>query len=170
MLEWCLIIFKKEESSIFRGYLTHFSAETRKTKKKLFWKNFLYFSKKRKFLYFGKWNFLALRLKTFLYFLKKKFFLYFGKWNFLAPSLRNFLYFRRELFGLKKFKKTLWKNFLYFRKWNFLAPSLKNSYIFSKKSFFIFQERTCKAWKTRISYILGGNYVWPFSGHQALKG
>ena len=31
------------------------------------------------FLYFRKWIYLALRLKNFLFFLKKKLFLYFGK-------------------------------------------------------------------------------------------
>ena len=49
-----------------------------KNKKKTL-KKFILFSKKKKFLYFGKWNFLALKLKNFLYFLKRKFFLYFGK-------------------------------------------------------------------------------------------
>ena len=29
-------------------------------------------------------------LKNFLYFLRKKFFLNFGKWNFLALDLKNF--------------------------------------------------------------------------------
>ena len=44
----------------------------------------------------------APRLKTFLYFLKKKFFLYFGKWSFLVLRFKNF---RRELSELKKKKK-----------------------------------------------------------------
>ena len=42
----------------------------------------------QKKLYSRKWNFLAPRLKTFLYFFRKKFFLCFQKWNFLA--LRTF--------------------------------------------------------------------------------
>ena len=58
-------------------------------------------------------NFLSLK--------KKKKFLYFWKWNFLAPSLRNsyifskkkkFLFFRRELAKPKK-THLLWRNFLY---------------------------------------------------------
>ena len=59
-------------------------------------KAFLIFRKStlKKFLYFGKWNFLSLILKKFLYFLKRKLFLYFGK--------------RRELFKYKrKIKKLL---------------------------------------------------------------
>ena len=40
------------------------------------------FSKKMFFLYFGKLNFLAQRLKTFLYFLKKGFSYIFGKGTF----------------------------------------------------------------------------------------
>ena len=66
----------------------------------------------------------------------------------------------------KKNKKTLWKRFLYFFKKNvfliFLgmqlsSPKLKNLLCFFQKVFFkfflIFQEGTCKAWKTKISYI-----------------
>ena len=45
-------------------------------------------------LYLGKWNFLALILKFFVYFVKKKFFLYFGK----QKSKKNFLYFRKRKF------------------------------------------------------------------------
>ena len=36
---------------------------------------------KKRFLYFSKWNFLALILKNLLYFFKRKLFLYFRKWN-----------------------------------------------------------------------------------------
>ena len=35
----------------------------------------------KRFLYFSKWNFLALILKNFLYFFKRMLFLYFRKWN-----------------------------------------------------------------------------------------
>ena len=59
-----------------------------KNKKKSTLKNFLYFQKKRFFLYFEKLNFLVLRLKRFLYFLKEKPFLYFGKLDF-PPSSQN---------------------------------------------------------------------------------
>ena len=44
-----------------------------------------------------------------------------------------------------KKKKTLWKIHLHFRKWSFLASTLKN--------FLIFQEITCKSWKSKIIYI-----------------
>ena len=46
------------------------------------------------------------QLKKFLIFSQKKFFLYFRKYNFLALCLKNFLYFRRELSKLEKLKKT----------------------------------------------------------------
>ena len=61
----------------------------------------------KKFLYFWKWNFLALILKKSLYFLKRKLFLYFLK---------------RKLF-------------LYFRKWNpaLFNPSSKNKKIHPEK-------------------------------------
>ena len=36
----------------------------------------------KNYLYFRKWNFLALILGNFLYFLKRKLSLYFGKWKF----------------------------------------------------------------------------------------
>ena len=45
--------------------------------------------KKVIFLYFGKLNILALKLKHFLYFLKRKFFLYFEK-----QTLKKFLIFQ----------------------------------------------------------------------------
>ena len=44
-------------------------------------------------------------LKNNLPYFSQKKFLYFGKWNFLAPSFKIFLYFRRELSKLKKKKK-----------------------------------------------------------------
>ena len=80
------------------------------------------FSKKKFFLYFGKWNFLASTLKIFLYFLKKSFsyilgnetflyflkksvFLYFAKWNFLALRLENFWDIK---LSSPKRKETIW--------------------------------------------------------------
>ena len=70
-------------------------------------------------------------------------FLYFGKWNLLAPRLKTFLCFRKktltfwkkELSKLKRLKKPLWINFLYFKKWSFPVSRSKNSYIFCKKIF-----------------------------------
>ena len=83
-----------------------------------------------------------------------KFFLYFVKWNFLALRLKNFLHF--TTLALKIFP---WKNFLYFlkkkffsyfRKWNFLIFSQK------KKAFGVFRE--IKPFK-KTSYISGGNFL-----------
>ena len=53
----------------------------KKTPKSPLWKNFLYFLKKSFFIYFRKMELL-----------------YFGKWNFIAPRLKNF---RRELSKLE---------------------------------------------------------------------
>ena len=76
-----------------------------------FWKNLLYIFLKRFFLYSGKWNFLALRLKNFLCF---------KKWNFFKKLIlgRNF--------SSSKNKKNFVRKKFYFGKWNFLGPSLKN--------------------------------------------
>ena len=77
------------------------------------------FLKKKFFLYFGKWNFLAPKLKTLLYFFRKKLFLYFGKGNFLAlrtfraqkvkknPTLKTFLIFQEMELSSPKLKKLL---------------------------------------------------------------
>ena len=61
-------------------YLRRRVADLRATwdKNNLLEKNFIYFSKKKLFLYFGKWNFLVLRLKN-CYIFSKKEFLYFKK-------------------------------------------------------------------------------------------
>ena len=90
-------------------------------------KNFLIFSQKMFFLYFGKQNFLKKpiifqektfvvqkikvpTLKSFLYFLKKKFFPYFRRWNYLVPRLKTFLHFLKNVFltfrETEPFKKT----------------------------------------------------------------
>ena len=98
----------------------------------------------KSFLYYRKWNVLALRLKNFFYFRKSNFLalrlknsLYFWNWNYLASY---FSIFQKETFRAQKIlKNPLRKFFLYFGKWNFLALSLKNSY---------FQEGTCKTRKT----------------------
>ena len=122
----------------------HFWSQARKIKKKSLWKNFLYFLNKKFFLYFGKWNFLALRLKNSLYFLKKNFSGISGNGTFL----KKLPIFQKGTFRVRKAKKKLGKNFLYFGKWNFLVPSLKNSYFFYK-TFLIFQEETCNTWKAK---------------------
>ena len=98
--------------SIFKSYLLHLSAQAQK-RKKICSKKGPYFSLKKFFLYFKKWNFLI--------FSQKNIFLYFGKWNFLASSLKNsyifrvkkFLYFRRELGKVEKqtFLIFLWRKF-----------------------------------------------------------
>ena len=69
-------------NSILCSYLTHFSARTPKNKKSLPQKNSLYIR---------TWNFLALISKKFLYFHKRKHFLYFLKWNptLSSPSSKN---------------------------------------------------------------------------------
>ena len=110
------------------------------------------------FLYIGKQNFLALRVKAFLYFPQKRFsyisgngtfrprknFLHFRKWNFLASY---FSYISERFFPNSKNKKnTLWKHFLYFGKWNVSFWSLK---VILK-----FQERTCKALKNKKNSLL----------------
>ena len=99
---------------------------------------------RKSFLYYRKWNVLALRLKNFFYFRKSNFLalrlknsLYFWKWNYLASY---FSYISEGNFSSSKnFKKPTPKIFFYFGKWNFLALNLKNSY---------FQEGTCKTRKT----------------------
>ena len=111
------------------------------------------------FLYFGKWNFVALILRDSLYFLKRKLFLYFGKRKpekipYISGN-GTFLYFRKRKpqktsggnlpSSKNEKKKTLCKSLLHFRKWSFLASTLKN--------FLIFQEVTCKSWKSKIIYI-----------------
>ena len=137
-------------------------------------------------LYFRKWNFLTLRLNNFLYFLKRKPFLYFLKWDAAFFStcskihtekveLSNSNIFSKESFSyisgnknpqkffvfhkaelsyisgnrnpkkliifkertsrLEKNEKDLFlKCFLYFRKWNFLESSLKN-FLYSRRNF-----------------------------------
>ena len=71
----------------------------------------------KNFLYFPKWNFLALALKEFLYSLKRKLFLYFFKRKVL-------LYFRKRNPSLYTKNSENWH-------------PLENSYFFSKESFYI---------------------------------
>ena len=65
-----------------QGYLVHFLRPSLKKKKILSKKSFYIF------FYFGRCNFLALVLKNFLYFLKRKLFLYFRKWKPTKASFR----------------------------------------------------------------------------------
>ena len=129
-------------SSYIESPLGHFAAQVHPEK------NFYIFSKKKN-IFFGKWNFLALRLKKFLYFLKKSFsyisgrnfsssknkkqppwkkFLHFGKWNFLALRLKAFLYFKGELAKLKN------NNFLYWSKKVLLHFGMTADFVFSLPS------------------------------------
>ena len=108
-------------NSLLMGYLAHFPAPASKF---FLIKVFYIFSKKRFFLYFRNWNFLAPSLKKLLY--------------FLASTLKmfpwkNFLYFFLKKIPLKKFIFSQKKLFLYFRKRNFL----------------IIQETECSSPKTK---------------------
>ena len=83
-LNWFLTLFsfflfrlRSAVSSILCSYLLHFSAQAQKNKK---------IHPEKNSLHFGKLNFLTLRFRNFLYFLKRKLFLYFRKWN---PALFN---------------------------------------------------------------------------------
>ena len=82
--------------------------------------------------------------KKFLIFFRKKIFLYFGKWNFLAWRLKNF---RKGLSELKKHKDPPQKNLLYLGKWNFLSPSLKSCYIIFKTFYLYFRKEPAKSEK-----------------------
>ena len=88
--------------------------------------------------YFGKWNFLTLRLKNFLYF---------RKWNLalFLPKLKNkkthpqkgLLYFRKQKPWKSSYIFAKESFFLYFRK----RKPRKNSLYFKKRNFQKFQER-----------------------------
>ena len=67
LLYLCVNLFKNSTCCMIWSYLVHFSAQTRKLKKN---------PSRKKFLIFQEWNFLNLRLRNFLYFLKRKLFLY----------------------------------------------------------------------------------------------
>ena len=85
---------------------------------------------------------------------KKKFFLYFGKWNFLALTVKNFLYFRKELSGLEKLKKITLKKFLIFWEMELSSLKIKNFLIFFQiKNLLYFRRRTCKAPSFLYFYI-----------------
>ena len=78
-------------------------------------KKFLIFSQKKAFLIFRETEtpkklFIYKKIKPLL-----NCFLYFGKWNFLALSFKKFLYFRKELIGPAN-KKFLIFLFTFFEK------------------------------------------------------
>ena len=104
-------------------------------------KKCLIFSQIKIFLHFGKWNFLEIEFSSYIF--SKKLFLYFKKWKFS----KKLIIFQEGTFGARKIKKT--------HSENFLAPILKNFYTFPKNKNLIFQEGTCKVWKTNISCIFG---------------
>ena len=99
--------------------------------------------------------------KKFLYFLKRKPFLYFEKWNFLALLLKNFLYFSKIFLYLRKrpppspippflFQEIL-EILLIIVIWNVF--SFCNIFsIFKKLLFFIFRE-IFVAFKTILSFF-----------------
>ena len=127
----------------------HFSAQTRK----IFSKSFLSFSKKKCFLYFGRWYLLAESLKKILLFFEKKIFIIFQEGTFQARknekkhTQKKFLVFFQKIF------------FLYFREWNFLAPNLKSSNIFSKNKFFLyFRSELAKLEKQKD--VLSRNFLY----------
>ena len=66
---------------------------------------FSYIFQKKNILFFGKWNFLALRLKS-SYTFPKKGFPIFREMEFSSPKLKTlsyfFFYFKRELAKLEK--------------------------------------------------------------------
>ena len=123
--------------------------------------SFLKFSQKKTFhiflemeasknLYFREWNFPVPGLKNFLCF---------TKWNFLALIFKNFLHCLKRLLFLY-FRKQKQPNFRIFQE----TETLKNFFLTQKMKrthstlkmfliFFMFQEGTSKAWKSKISYV-----------------
>ena len=104
-------------SSILWSHLGRFSAEARKK------------SPPQKFFIFWEMELSCPTVKKVLIFSRKKRFLYFGKRNF---SKNNILYFRKELSELKKFKKPTLKKFLMFREMQLSSPKLKKLLIFQE--------------------------------------
>ena len=78
----------------------------------------------KKFLIFLKKAFLTFQESELSNIFLKKFFLFFWKWNFLALRIK----ISGRNFRARKIKKH-WQNFLYMGKWNFLAINWKSSYI-----------------------------------------
>ena len=111
-------------------------------------------------------NWIRLYNSYFLYFLKKKFFLYFGKWSFwalkfLTFSQKSFSYisgnraFQEETFRARKIKKPTPKNFLYFGKWNFLALRLKTFLYFRRELFELEKQKFISLKKVLPTFLDG---------------
>ena len=83
------------------------------------------------FLNFGKWNFLASRLKKSLCFLEKTF-------SYVSGN-RTFLHFLKKSFFLY-FRK--WKFHMFFRKWNFQMFFQKKFFFREKNFLYIFLRKT----------------------------
>ena len=122
------------------SYLTHFWSPSSKNKKK-----FLYF------LIFQEIELYYSNVKKLLIFSQKKAFLIFGETETLKKIIcvsrnRTFLYFRKLL---------TFQEVTFWAREETRTCSEKVSYISSHKlkKRLIFQERTCKAWKSNISYI-----------------
>ena len=109
-----------------QGHLAHFLAQTQKLKIIHSKHIFHVFSKKKFFLYFVKWNFLALRLKDLLYFKIPTFKFFFEK--FLIFFLEKFIIFQEMELSCPKLKKLL-----YFRKELAKPEKQKPCYISLKK-------------------------------------
>ena len=99
--------------------------------------------------------------------LPQKSFLYYRKWNVLALRLKNFFYFRKSNFLALRLK-----NSLYFWNWNYLASyfsyssegnfwSSKNFKKPTPKIFFIFREMELSSFKLKKLLFSGGNLQNP---------
>ena len=105
------------KSSSCKGYLGHFSTQ------KIYSKKISYIFSKTFFLFFVKWNFLALRYKISFT---------------LKPQPQKFYSKKISEFFFRK--KPALKKFLIFCEMELSIPHLKNSYIFFKRIFFISRE------------------------------
>ena len=156
------VFCRKNLSSILHGHLAHIQGQARKKKNPL-WKNFLHFSKEKNY-FILRMKFSDPKIKKALIFSQKMFFIYFGKMNFLAPRLKNP---RRELSELKQQQKQQKKQqkptttttkhsekFLCFRKWNFLASSFENSHFFLNKKEFLCIKSELQKPKKHFLYFL----------------
>ena len=99
-----------------------------------FWKNLFYIFLKRFFLYSGKWNILALRLKNVLCF---------KKWNCFKKLILG-----RNFFSLKN-KKKLSKKKVLFWQMELSSPKFKKHF-FYKKSFIYFRRELAQPGKQKL--------------------
>ena len=112
-----LIIFQRKVFAMFQknGTLSYFCKTESCTSHPI--PQILKKSTQENSLYFQKWNFQVQILKKFLYFFKRKLFLYspkrklflyFRKWSFLALVLKEFsIYFQNKYFFIFPKKRTL---------------------------------------------------------------